>query len=375
MKKKRFIPLLAALALCAGAVVGCRQAPTPALEKAPPAKDVPQETVEPPRKHPEWHLADGTEIDEEWMAKFVVEHWKAVYKQLKAKQSNKGKIEDYRQPLKGAYLPRIDLTLIMAKAEALAPDLYLYSIDFGNLDLSGCILDGAKLEGLRLEDVYLNGASLHGANLSKVSLKNVDLSGADLQESNLMGACFTIVNATEATFRGATLKSAEFNQSRVDRCEFFFVRVENLKFEHVSAVGALFYEVELAGVQFLDTNVDGARFREVDFFEATWEARGKPDLAILAGAEHLETLRFDKSEIGLVELRKAFMEAGIRSAERKVNYALQRARTDRLWNDGLEGWRHDLAIWSPTILERMARIEVGFRKVFFDWTCLYGLDP
>jgi hypothetical protein len=82
-------------------------------------------------------------------------------------------------------------------------------------------------------------------------------------------------------------------------------------------------------------------------------------------SNNLETLRFKDSEMGLVELRKAFMEAGIRSAERKVNYALQRARTVNL---RAYGWdRQGATFWDHA--------EAWMRDVLFDWTCRYGLKP
>jgi hypothetical protein len=59
------------------------------------------------------------------------------------------------------------------------------------------------------------------------------------------------------------------------------------------------------------------------------------------------------------------MEAGIRGAERRVNYALQRSRTENLRTYGWAGEKPGLA----------DKINASMQTILFDWTCRYGLEP
>jgi uncharacterized protein YjbI with pentapeptide repeats len=282
---------------------------------------------------------------------------------------------DETHTLKGASLEKIDLTEIVKKAAEMVKEAKekkfespTMSVMVAWLDLSGCYLRGAKLDGLQFHEVDFSNAELRRATMKDATFTLCMFSHTALKNANISRGKFIEVDASDTQWYEATLDEAIFSKSKLNDATFSDTSARKTEFKDCTATHALFREMELGGAKMLDTDVEGAHFQDADLSEVTWEAHGKPDLAMLARNEHLETLRFDNSEIGLVELRKAFMEAGIRGAERKVNYALQRARTDHLWNDGLEGR-------NPTVWDRLARNEVGFRKVFFDWTCRYGLDP
>jgi hypothetical protein len=72
-------------------------------------------------------------------------------------------------------------------------------------------------------------------------------------------------------------------------------------------------------------------------------------------------MRFGSSAHALVELRKAFKEAGLRTQEREITYAVKYTQRRKLWTD-----RNSSAL---DVLESI------FYLIFFELTCSYGMSP
>jgi hypothetical protein len=85
---------------------------------------------------------------------------------------------------------------------------------------------------------------------------------------------------------------------------------------------------------------------------AVYEFKSGPDIRGIAEARNLEFLTYRSSPDALFQLRKQFQDNGFRRQERKITYALNRREAE---GDGLpERW---------------------LRRIAFEWTCQYGMNP
>ena len=82
----------------------------------------------------------------------------------------------------------------------------------------------------------------------------------------------------------------------------------------------------------------------------------------------LELLTYRENPDSLAQLRKQFQEGGFRDQEREITYALKREEAEAAcaictWWEG------------PIVLTSANCGSFVFNKVFFDWTCQYGMSP
>ncbi len=168
-------------------------------------------------------------------------------------------------------------------------------------------------------EAYLAGAKLGGANLSDVDLTDADMTGADLTGANLSGAKLGRANLTGADLTIANLGRAFF------------------------------------------------------------EPKSLPELRRIAAAKNLELLTYDENPDALFRLRKQFEDVGFRDQERRITYALK-------WREAKLScamctsrkvpfeYQTRAILWSSdSILASCASFFLN--KVFFDWTCQYGMSP
>jgi len=205
-------------------------------------------------------------------------------------------------------------------------------------------LAGAPLEGANLTDAFLAGATLEGANLTNANLTHAllyraNLTGADLDHANLTDAWVLGADLTHASLFGANLTSAQLNYANLT-----------------------------------DAWVGGANFDR-----AIFEPNSLPRLDGISRAQNLELLTYLDNPAALVELRKQFEDGGLRELERKITYALKRREAELSWERGtsrkLPGDKGTRTIlWSSdSMLANLASFTLN--KVFFDWTCQYGMSP
>ncbi len=289
-------------------------------------------------------LADGTQIDEEWLIWFIAQHRQAV---ANRRREPEVKREDYWQPLRGSALSRVNFRGIARQAEARWPVQGSRPDALDLLDLSHCGLVDADLADLQLsgvdfEDTNLTRAILGGtraAGMSWGSLENSDLTDAILDRYN-----FFEVRADRAYFFGTMLAGTHFTRVSLIRAAFIGkTNLDGAKFDRSDLTGATFSTASLRYADFSGVVITDAIFGNTDggadLTGVNWEPRGIPNLAGLALSRNLELLTYQHIETPLVQLRKALMEAGLRETERKVNYALQRARIDHIWNRTKKGDR------------------------------------
>lgn len=179
-------------------------------------------------------------------------------------------------------------------------------------------LETSGKEGKRAN---LYGANLNGADLSATDLRGANLHGASLFRANLSGA-----NLFKADLSNADLSRAELSNAHL-------------------------FESNLSGAKFWYSNVSGVIF--------VVKPNSLPYIPSIATATGLSKLSYTTSTHALLELRKAFKDAGLLTQERKITYAIKHTQRRELWN------RKN--VWD--------KFESLFYYIFFEWTCSYGMRP
>ncbi len=199
-------------------------------------------------------------------------------------------------------------------------------------DLSKADLSYADLSKANLNEANLGEANLIGANLTGASLAYADLSKANLNEANLSGANLWWANLSEASLVGANLSEAKLNSANLSR--------------------AFLVMANLSKTELMHTNLKDAIFSEVDLTEAQYEPSSAPDKGSLAGLKGLTKVWFNEEEqSGLVQLREALKDAGLRNLEREATYVIEYGRT----------------YYAPWYVK-------WTKRLLFEWTSGYGLN-
>jgi uncharacterized protein YjbI with pentapeptide repeats len=167
---------------------------------------------------------------------------------------------------------------------------------------------------------------------------------ANLDHANLDHADLTLARLDDADLRGAFLPYANLTD-------------------------AFLYNAKLTGAEVAAANFDRAIF----------EPDSLPTLSGISLAQNLELLTYLGNPAALVQLRKQFEDRGFRDQERKITYALKRREAELSWMRGTS--REDFPaktqraiLWSSdSLLANLASFTLN--KVFFDWTCQYGMSP
>ncbi|MBI5118865.1 pentapeptide repeat-containing protein [Candidatus Poribacteria bacterium] len=186
-------------------------------------------------------------------------------------------------------------------------------------DLTGADLSRANLRGGNLTKAVLRGTNLFEANLFRANLRQANLSGANLSGANLRQADLSMADLSEANLTGAILNDAILNETVL-----------------------------------IGTDLTGALFFDADVFHALYEPKPEklPEIYGIAYAKHIDEMNYILTPYGLVELRQAFKDGGLRKQERELTYAIKHA--ERL---------------------RSGFLESSLLYAMFEFTCKYGLAP
>jgi hypothetical protein len=183
----------------------------------------------------------------------------------------------------------------------------------------------------------LFGANLQQADLARANLQQVNLVTANLQQANLV----------MANLQGADLTSANLQETNL-------------------------FGANLQGARLAGTNIQEARLAKTNLTEALYMPSSAPAKGFLGGIRGLSTVWFHPGEsAGLVLIRAALKDVGLRTLEREATYALK--HTERCYN-----WP---TFCSPQVKEAANRVTIGFfasleglfNFFFFELTCAYGL--
>ena len=278
----------------------------------------------------------------------------------------------------------------------------LSGANLGDVDLSGADLWDANLSGADLRYANLSGAKLGDANLSGAKFFHANLSGAELARANLYGATLTALSAadlrsvdliavmseasdlllvlagsavstnlTGADLSHANLSSVFLPSADLSGAKLGDANLSGAKLEHANLSSADLTHADLSGAYMEAANLSGANLQkakvsrailaQVNLTGSTYAPVSEPPDPYVVGIKGLAKLKAAKGEqIGLVQLRKLFRDAGLDESEREVTSSIQRNVT----HDQLSG----------QILS-VAWIEGVLRRVGFGWTTAYGLYP
>ena len=248
-----------------------------------------------------------------------------------------------------------------------------------NAELKGAYLYTSNLTGADLTSASLNGADLTGAKLGRAKLGYADLTGVklirfNLSETDLAGATLYGADLTGADLNGVNLNDADLEHAQLHYANLAGADLTNADLRSVDLFRTNLSEADLSGSYLSDADVTDANLGRTLF-----EPKSLPELRGIATAENLEMLTYSDNPDALVQLRKQFEDLGFRQQERKITYALKRRETELCCEKCTSRQLPD---------EKTARATVSssdgilancgsfvLNKVFFDWTCQYGMSP
>ncbi len=269
----------------------------------------------------------------------------------------------------------------------------LRGANLSQANLQGAVLVQANLQEANLREANLQGALPMAANLQKATLARANLQEAFLAEANLQGAILAGANLQGANLAGANLREANLFKANLQEADLFAAnlqgaslfaanlqgaRIERANLQEANLGEANLQEANLAGANLRDATLNqslllNAILLRADLARALYQPATAPASGSLSGVKGLESVWFCPGEAsGLVQLREAFKEAGLRDLERRITNTLERIRTGYAlarWN----GRKFEAAQCPVLERDRMAAIEGVFRLVFFEWTTAYGL--
>jgi uncharacterized protein YjbI with pentapeptide repeats len=220
-------------------------------------------------------------------------------------------------------------------------------------DLSGADLTSANLRDADLSNVKLNGAVLEKTDLDDADLMNADLSNSDLQYAKLRHADLYGAKLIEAQLGLKAIPIAGPGRERVKRASS---QPPEALLDAIKAGTAIPEAVragaDLGHADLRGTDLTNAWFRDADLDLVIYEPTADPNISGIAKAKHLDLATYVDDPEALVRLREEFSEAGFGGAENKITYAVNRKET-----------------------AEDARVLRWFRRIAFDWTCQYGMNP
>jgi len=223
--------------------------------------------------------------------------------------------------------------------------------------LKGANLSKADLEGANLSEANLTRANLSGANLWSTNLSEAYLMGANLSEANL-----TRANLSDASLNGANLSKADLYHANLSEADLTRANLSEANLEYANLSEAFLFRADLSEADLTSANLSEARLIQTDltnarvtnaiFFDAQYEPVSVPLKGYLSGIKGLSTVWFEEeSQGGLVLLRAAFKEVGLRELEREATYAIEHGKIS--YAPWLEKW---------------------IKLIFLEWASGYGLD-
>ena len=205
----------------------------------------------------------------------------------------------------------------------------------------------ADLTGANLTDAKLKRVNLTYANLTDAKLTRADLTGASLYYADLTRAYMRETNLTDTDLARANLTDA--------------------KLHYANLTDAYMSEANLTGADMREANLTDAILKRANLSGALYVPKidSLPIISSIAEAKGLISLRYKKNKQPLLQLRKAFYEAGYKEQAREITFAIKHTETKLLLNSTLPNI-------DSTLLNKIDGI---FGLVFFEWTTEWGMSP
>ena len=213
------------------------------------------------------------------------------------------------------------------------------SANLSNANLFDSKLDGAKFRWANLKNAQLNDAVLTRVDFFEADLRNANLSGSDFSHSSLVGADLRGAFLSRTGLEGSikNIRSRFFKNFPLSISDDFWKTSDNYIL-YDGPRGANFNGADLACAKMSGTATDGVKLESSHNLELV---------------EGLSDLLYVRNPSTLVRLRKYFRENGFREYERQITFAIN----------------------SNKVSSGKAKIEVFLRKIFFEATCKWGMDP
>ncbi|MFE9660763.1 pentapeptide repeat-containing protein [Streptomyces sp. NPDC005955] len=161
--------------------------------------------------------------------------------------------------LRGARLPRVDLTSSARGAKAALGETDLRGADLRHAFLSDADLSGANLDKANLRRAALDGADLREAGLAK----------ADLRDANLYGALLNGAGLPHSDLRRANFREARMMAASLYRSDLSGAYLSDADLRRAQLVGADLRGADLTRADLRKADLTGADLRGADLRNAT----------------------------------------------------------------------------------------------------------
>jgi Pentapeptide repeats (8 copies) len=212
----------------------------------------------------------------------------------------------------------------------------------------------------------LQEADLHDANLQEAILHQANLHKANLVEANLQEAILIEVNLQEAFLVDANLQETRLDMANLRRAALNGVSLQKARLYQAHLQEALLAETNLQEADLSKANLQGALYEPLPgTLPAFW--------TLTDPHNHLETLGFQRSLAGLIELREAFKRGGMRTQERQLTYAIEHTKQLLAWDPSWSNrYEEDTRPWPEQLA---GKSESLFSYVLFELPSHYGMAP
>lgn len=211
---------------------------------------------------------------------------------------------------------------------------------------TGKLVDGTAITEVELDEIM--NEHLKWLKSDGKEGKRANLSGAKLIKADLSGA-----SLNKAILNRADLNEAFLFRAKLIKAELFRANLSKASLNEANLNEANLSGANLSGAELWSSFVDGVNF--------ALRPKSLPYIPSIASAIGLSNLTYGQYSNALVELRKEFKEAGFRTQERQITYAIKHSQRLELWNMSYSN------IWK--------KFESMFYLIFFELTCSYGMRP
>ncbi|HEY1773697.1 MAG TPA: pentapeptide repeat-containing protein [Gammaproteobacteria bacterium] len=199
-----------------------------------------------------------------------------------------------------------------------------------NISLTDADFTSASLESVTFWDIPIYDAGFTEANLERSSFLNVD------GDQRGHGSKGHVIGTEFVNFSGADMRDAHIQWSNLKGADFREANLDGATLMESDLSEGDFRSSTLNGALITGSNLKDALFAGADLSNVVYEpAPGDlPDLASFSEARHLDEITYRETPARLVELREGLHQAGLGSAERAINFDINRVRSHRLRTNG-----------------------------------------
>lgn len=247
--------------------------------------------------------------------------------------------------------------------------------------------DSAKMANAPLSGLTLWGANFTGANLTEANFHGANLFAADFRDARLESASFGVANLQYAKFWGenSDLTGAKFCGADLSRANFTGAAFRGVSFIPCVSTRS---SANLSGADFTDANLSGdIGWWGANLADVLFEPKILPNVDEFKGADNLELLTYFHNPRPLMGLREQFRQAGLDQQQDKITYALNRRKSELLW-EGCWPWAVAFVPWgeswkteSHQLLRHRQYVQIlvncgvyASRRALLDFTCSYGMN-